>query len=137
MTSHKKVRRHISHMLLFLTHVRSAACKRDRPISCYVYQTRTYVHTSATCECESQLELIYLQNVFIIFFSPGGMNVANVGNMVVTNSNMTGPNMLGGGIINNVNKQLPTLMGNNHHGTPPHHPHAQVSSRIVRKLGRR
>lgn len=56
------------------------------------------------------------------------MNVANVGNMVVTNSNMTGPNMLGGGIINNVNKQLPTLMGNNHHGTPPHHPHAQVSS---------
>lgn len=56
------------------------------------------------------------------------MNVANVGgNMVVTNSNMTGPNMLGGGIINNVNKQLPTLIGNNHHATPPHHPHAQVS----------
>lgn len=62
------------------------------------------------------------------------MNVANVGNMVVTNSNMTGPNMLGGGIINNVNKQLPTLMGNNHHGTPPHHPHAQVSTKL-RKRG--
>ncbi|XP_028173321.1 histone acetyltransferase p300-like [Ostrinia furnacalis] len=55
----------------------------------------------------------------------GGMNVANVGNMIVTNSNMTGAGMLGSGIINNVNKQLPTLMGNNHHGTQ-HHPHAQT-----------
>ncbi|XP_063635647.1 histone acetyltransferase p300-like [Cydia splendana] len=54
----------------------------------------------------------------------GGM-VANVGgNMIVTNSNMTGAGMLGSGIINNVNKQLP-LMGNNHHG-PQHHPHAQA-----------
>ncbi|XP_037871053.1 histone lysine acetyltransferase CREBBP isoform X3 [Bombyx mori] len=53
----------------------------------------------------------------------GGMNVTNVGNMIVTNSNMTGAGMLGSGIINNVNKQLPTLMGNSHHGT--HHPHAQ------------
>ncbi|CAH2063698.1 unnamed protein product, partial [Iphiclides podalirius] len=57
----------------------------------------------------------------------GGMNVANVGgNMIVTNSNMTGAGMLGSGIINNVNKQLPTLMTNNHHGSAPHHPHAQV-----------
>lgn len=56
----------------------------------------------------------------------GGMNVANVGgNMIVTNSNMTGAGMLGSGIINS--KQLPTMMGNSHHGTPPHHPHAQVS----------
>lgn len=56
------------------------------------------------------------------------MNVANVGgNMIVTNSNMAGAGMLGSGIINNVNKQLPTLMGNNHHPTAPHHPHAQVS----------
>ena len=56
------------------------------------------------------------------------MNVANVGgNMVVTNSNISGPNMLGGGIINNVNKQLPTLIGNNHHAAASHHPHAQVS----------
>lgn len=56
------------------------------------------------------------------------MNVANVGgNMVVTNSNMTGASLLGGGIINNVNKQLPTLMGSNHHATPQHHPHPQVS----------
>lgn len=54
----------------------------------------------------------------------GGMNVANVGgNMIVTNSTMTGAGMLGSGIINNVNKQLPTLMGNNHHAAPPHHPH--------------
>lgn len=56
----------------------------------------------------------------------GGMNVATVGgNMIVTNSNMSGAGMLGSGIINSVNKQLP-LMGANHHGTPPHHPHAQV-----------
>lgn len=59
----------------------------------------------------------------------GGMNVTNVGNMIVTNSNMTGAGMLGSGIINNVNKQLPTLMGNSHHGT--HHPHAQVCICIV------
>lgn len=60
------------------------------------------------------------------------MNVANVGgNMVVTNSNMTGSNMLGGGIINNVNKQLPTLMGNNHHQPQSHHPHAQVTIYII------
>lgn len=58
----------------------------------------------------------------------GGMNVANVGgNMIVTNSNMTGAGMLGSGIINSVNKQLPTLMGANHHGGQPHHPHPQVS----------
>ncbi|XP_041973429.1 histone lysine acetyltransferase CREBBP-like, partial [Aricia agestis] len=56
-----------------------------------------------------------------------GMNVTNVGgNMVVTNSNMSGANMLSGGIINNVNKQLPTLMGNNHHATQQQHPHAQA-----------
>ncbi|CAG4940100.1 unnamed protein product [Colias eurytheme] len=56
-----------------------------------------------------------------------GMNVANVGgNMVVTNSNMSGAGMLGGGMINNVNKQLPTLMGNNHHPNAQHHPHAQA-----------
>lgn len=55
------------------------------------------------------------------------MNVANVGgNMIVTNSNMAGANMLSSGLINNVNK-LPTLMGNNHHPTQQHHPHAQVS----------
>lgn len=61
----------------------------------------------------------------------GGMNVANVGgNMIVTNSNMGGAGMLGSGIINNVNKQLPTLMGSNHHGGPQHHPHAQVSLRL-------
>ncbi|CAH2244094.1 jg5106 [Pararge aegeria aegeria] len=63
----------------------------------------------------------------------GGMNVASVGNMVVTNSSMSGPGMLGGGIINNVNKQLPTLMANSHHAAhaghaaSQHHPHAQVS----------
>lgn len=58
----------------------------------------------------------------------GGMNVTNVGgNMIVTNSNMGGAGMLGSGIINNVNKQLPTMMANNHHGGPQHHPHAQVS----------
>lgn len=58
---------------------------------------------------------------------PGGMNITNVGgNMIVTNSNMTGAGMLGSGIINSVNKQLPTLMGANHHATPPHHPHAQA-----------
>ncbi|XP_069355326.1 CREB-binding protein isoform X5 [Maniola hyperantus] len=62
----------------------------------------------------------------------GGMNVANVGNMVVTNSNMSGPGMLGGGIINNVSKQLPALMANSHHpahgahNAPQHHPHAQA-----------
>ncbi|XP_045763307.1 histone lysine acetyltransferase CREBBP isoform X11 [Maniola jurtina] len=62
----------------------------------------------------------------------GGMNVANVGNMVVTNSNMSGPGMLGGGIINNVSKQLPALMSNSHHpahgahNAPQHHPHAQA-----------
>lgn len=68
-------------------------------------------------------------------FPKGGMNVANVGNMVVTNSSMSGPGMLGGGIINNVNKQqLPTLMANSHHpahnahAAPQHHPHAQVST---------
>lgn len=55
----------------------------------------------------------------------GGMNVANVGgNMIVTNSNMSGAGMLGSGIIN---KQLPTLMGANHHPQQQHHPHAQVS----------
>lgn len=58
---------------------------------------------------------------------PGGMNVPTVGgNMIVTNSNMGAAGMLGGGIINNVNKQLPTLMGNNHHQATSHHPHAQV-----------
>lgn len=61
---------------------------------------------------------------------PGGMNVANVGGMVVTNSNMSGAGMLGGGIINNVNKQMPTHMGNNHHPNAQHHPHAQVNIRL-------
>ncbi|GBP76945.1 hypothetical protein EVAR_45025_1 [Eumeta japonica] len=56
---------------------------------------------------------------------PGGMNVANVGgNMIVTNSGM-GSSMLGGGLINSVNKQLPTLMPNSHHA-PSHLAHAQV-----------
>lgn len=55
------------------------------------------------------------------------MNVPTVGgNMIVTNSSM-GQGMIGGGIINNVNKQLPAMMGNNHHQGPPHHPHAQVT----------
>ncbi|XP_045533957.1 histone acetyltransferase p300-like, partial [Papilio machaon] len=57
----------------------------------------------------------------------GGMNVTNVGgNMIVTNSNMSGAGMLGGGIINNVNK-LSTLVTNNHHPSAPHHPHTQLS----------
>ncbi|CAD0199003.1 unnamed protein product [Chrysodeixis includens] len=59
----------------------------------------------------------------------GGMNVANVGgNMIVTNSNMSGAGMLGSGIINSVvnKQQLPTLMGANHHPQQQHHPHAQA-----------